>query len=76
MVTTASKISPLNGLKRTHLYFTGKVTKPVPSLIKPSPTLSMSVTATTNPFLPLQKIPQKEKEKRKSLFGPQRDPKI
>lgn len=74
MVTTASKISPSNGLKRTHLYFTGKVTKPVPSLINPFPTLSTSVIATTNPCFPLQKIPQKEKKK--ILFGPQRDPKI
>lgn len=55
MVTTASKISPLNGLNTTHWYFTGKVTNPVPSRMSPFPTFSMPVTATTKPCRPLQK---------------------
>lgn len=52
-VTTASRISPLKGRKTTHWYLTGKVTKPVPSLISPLPILSTFVTATTNPCFPL-----------------------
>lgn len=53
MVTTASKISPLKGLKTTHWYLTGKVTNPVPSLINPFPTFSTPVIATINPCRPL-----------------------
>lgn len=53
MVTTASKISPLNGLKTTHWYLTGNVTNPVPSRIIPLPMFSIPVTATTNPCRPL-----------------------
>lgn len=54
MVTTASKISPLNGLKTTHWYLTGNVTNPVPSRIIPLPMFSIPVTATTNPCRPLR----------------------
>lgn len=56
IVTTASRISPLNGRNTTHWYFTGKVTKPVPSRIRPFPTLSMPVIATMNPCRPLKMI--------------------
>lgn len=55
MVTTLSKISPLKGLKTTHWYLTGKVTKPVPSRMSPEPIVSTAVTATTNPCRPLWK---------------------
>ena len=54
IVTTASRISPLNGLKTTHWYLTGNVTNPVPSRISPFPMFSIPVTATTNPCRPLQ----------------------
>jgi len=54
MVTTASRISPLNGLNTTHWYLTGNVTNPVPSRINPFPMFSMPVIATTNPCRPLQ----------------------
>lgn len=53
IVTTASRISPLKGLKTTHWYLTGKVTNPVPSLIRPFPMSSTPVMATTNPCRPL-----------------------
>lgn len=55
IVTTESKISPLNGLKATHWYLTGNVTNPVPSRINPFPMLSIPVIAITKPCLPLQK---------------------
>jgi hypothetical protein len=55
ILTTASKISPLNGLNTTHWYFTGNDTNPVPSRINPFPMSSMPVIATTNPCLPLHK---------------------
>ena len=80
MVTTASKISPLNGRNTTHWYFTGKVTNPVPSRINPFPTFSIPVIATTNPCRPLQQMqnfpvnfsPHTRKE---PFFGSQKDQK-
>lgn len=54
IVTTLSRISPLKGRKTTHWYFTGNVTNPVPSRMRPCPMVSTAVTATTNPWRPLK----------------------
>ena len=51
-VKTASRTSPLKGLNTIALYLTGYKTKPSPGWINPAPTLSIVVTAITNPYFP------------------------